>query len=116
MLHAIYVNDQHHGPLSGSYGVPPLFATHDAVLAEDYMGIVKNVCRTLERDATVIQLVDPVLFAVPFKSHRYTKCITLTGGSQRSSPASIVRRCGAAISSPWVAGTPAMRILIVYVR
>jgi hypothetical protein len=42
--------------------VPPLFATHDAVLAEDYMGIVKNVCRTLERDATVIQLVDPVSF------------------------------------------------------
>ena len=27
------------------------------ILAEDYVGIVKNECRTLERDATVLQLV-----------------------------------------------------------
>src|SRR5260221_13095555 len=67
ILHAIDVDDQQHRPLRGSNGVPPLFATHDAILAEDYVGIVKNECRTLERDATVIQLVDPVLLAVPFE-------------------------------------------------
>jgi hypothetical protein len=31
----------------------------------------------------VIQLIDPILFAVPFESHRYTKCITFAVESQR---------------------------------
>src|SRR5450759_4060950 len=70
-------------PLYGSNGVPPLFASHDAILAEDCVGIVGNQRRSFERDATVLQLVDPVLFAVPFKPHRHTKCITFTLGSQR---------------------------------
>jgi hypothetical protein len=60
--------------------VPPLFAIHDAILAEDYVGIIENQRRTFERDATVLPLVDPVLFAVPLKSHRYTICITLIPG------------------------------------
>jgi hypothetical protein len=29
-----------------------------------------------EREAVVLPLVDPVLFIVPLKPHRYTKCIT----------------------------------------
>src|ERR1019366_5439700 len=83
ILHAIYVNNQQHRPLHGSNGVPPLFARHDAILVEDYARIIENECRTLESDSTVLLLVDPVLFTVPFKSHRYTKCITRTVGSQR---------------------------------
>ena len=55
-------------------------AIHDAILAEDYVGIIENQRSTLERDATVLPLVDPVLFAVPLKSHRYTVCITLIPG------------------------------------
>ena len=44
----------------------PLFASHDAILAEHYLGIIENECRTLESDATVLLLVDPVLLTVPF--------------------------------------------------
>jgi hypothetical protein len=40
-------------------------AVHDSILAEDYVGIIENARRALERDATVIQLVDPVFLAVP---------------------------------------------------
>jgi hypothetical protein len=80
ILHAIYVDDQQQRPLYGSNGMPPLFASHDAILAEHCLGIVENQCRNLERDATVLTLVDPVLIAVPFESRRYTKCITFTGG------------------------------------
>src|ERR1035441_3142093 len=83
ILRAIYVNNQEHRPLYGSNGVPLLFASYDAILAEDYARIIENECLTLESDSTVLLLVDPVLFTVPFKSHRYTKCITLTVGSQR---------------------------------
>src|ERR1017187_9974642 len=83
ILHAIYVDDQQQRPLYGSNAMPPLFASHDAVLTEHRLGIVENECRNLERDATVLQLVDPILLAVPFESHRYTNCITFTGGSQR---------------------------------
>src|ERR1019366_4475292 len=80
ILHAIYVHDQQQRPLYGSNGMPPLFASHDAILAEHCLGIVENQCRNLERDATVLTLVDPVLFAVPFEPHRYTNCITFTAG------------------------------------
>src|ERR1039458_7834112 len=45
ILHARYVNNQQHRPLCGSNGVPPLFAGHDAILTEDYVGIVENQCR-----------------------------------------------------------------------
>jgi hypothetical protein len=61
ILHAIYVDNQQHRPLYGSNGVPPLFAGHDAFLAEDYLGIVENECRAFESDATVLLLVDAVL-------------------------------------------------------
>src|SRR5450432_4210814 len=42
ILHAIYVNNQQHRPLYGSNGVPPLFAGHDAILAEDCLGSLKT--------------------------------------------------------------------------
>jgi hypothetical protein len=42
------VNNQQHRPLYGSNGVPPLFAGHDAILAEDYLGIIENESRTLK--------------------------------------------------------------------
>ena len=58
--------NQEHRPLYGSNGVPRLFASHDAILAEDYARIIENECRTLESDSTVLLLVDPVLFTVPF--------------------------------------------------
>jgi hypothetical protein len=76
MLHAIRVDDQQHRPIGGSNGVPPLFAIHNAILAEDNVGIVKDQCRALERDATVSLLVDAVFSAVPLESHRYTIRIT----------------------------------------
>ncbi len=60
----------------GSYGVPPPFACHDPVVAENCVGIVENKRGGLEREAVVLLLVDPVLFTVPFEPHRYTKCIT----------------------------------------
>ena len=66
ILRAIYVNNQEHRPLYGSNGVPLLFASYDAILAEDYARIIENECRTLESDSTVLLLVDPVLFTVPF--------------------------------------------------
>jgi len=53
MLHAIRVDDQQRRPIRGSNGVPPLFAIHNAILAEDDVGIIKNQRRALERDATV---------------------------------------------------------------
>src|SRR5664279_4221928 len=71
ILRAICVDDQQHRSLRGANSVPPLFAIHDAILAEDYFGIVENQRRTLKRDATVLLLVGSVLFAVPLKSHRY---------------------------------------------
>src|SRR5271157_2782995 len=80
ILHAIGVHDQQHRPLRGSNSVPPFVAIHDAILVEDYVGIVENQRRALKRDATVFPLVDPVLFAVPLKPHRYTICITLIPG------------------------------------
>src|ERR1017187_10311715 len=83
ILHARYVNNQQNRPLCGSNGVPPLFAGHDAILTENYVGIVENQCRTLESDATVLMLVDSVLFTVPFEPHCYTKCITITVQRQR---------------------------------
>src|ERR1035437_6707272 len=54
VLRAQFVDDQQHRPLRGSNSVPPLFAIHDAILAEDYFGIVENQRRTLKRDATVL--------------------------------------------------------------
>src|ERR1035441_9245932 len=67
ILHAIYVDNQQHRPLHGSNGVPSLFASHDAILTENYVGIIENECRTLESDATVLLLVDPVLLTVPIQ-------------------------------------------------
>jgi hypothetical protein len=40
---------------------------------------VKNTRSRLKRQAVVLAPVDPVLFIVPFKPHRYTKCITHNG-------------------------------------
>jgi hypothetical protein len=56
--------------------VPPLFALCDPVFSETCEGIVKNKRSRLKRQTVVLPLVDPVLFIVPFKPHRYTKCIT----------------------------------------
>jgi hypothetical protein len=42
ILHAIDVDNQQHRAGCGSYGVPPLFACHDPVLAENCVGIVEN--------------------------------------------------------------------------
>jgi len=55
------VDNQQHRRLYDSNGVPPLFASHDAILAEDCVGIVENKRRSFKRDAVVLQLVDPVL-------------------------------------------------------
>jgi len=77
ILHAIRVDNQQERVCRHSYGVPPLFARHDAVLAEHCMRIVEHTGRALETEAVVFLFVDPVLFGVPFKPHRYTKCITV---------------------------------------
>src|ERR1700689_4360035 len=53
ILHAIDVSNQQHGAGCDSDGVPPLLTGHDAVFAEDYVGIVENKCRTLECEAIV---------------------------------------------------------------
>jgi len=60
------VDDQQHGLLDGPNGVPSLLASHDAILAENCVRIIKNECCGLERDAAMLQSVDPVLFAIPF--------------------------------------------------
>src|ERR1019366_7752895 len=65
ILRARYVNNQQHSRLCGSNSVPSLFASHDAILTENYVGIIENECRTLESDATVLLLVDPVLLNCP---------------------------------------------------
>ena len=88
-------------PLGGSNSVPPLFAIHDAILAEDYVGIIENQRCTLECDATVLPLVDPVLFAVPLKSHRYTVCITLIPGKSTGQPYIVSLLCGSAARVQW---------------
>ncbi len=77
MLHAIYVNDKQHCSFRGPNCVPPLLSIHDAIPAEECVRIIENQRSSFERDATVLPLVDPVLLAIPFKSHRYTNCITL---------------------------------------
>src|ERR1700722_16883176 len=41
ILHAIDVNNQQHRAGGGSYGVPPLLAGHDAVLAKIVLGSLK---------------------------------------------------------------------------
>src|ERR1035437_3182508 len=56
-----------------------------AVLAEDCMGIVEHKGRALETEAVVFLFVDPVLFGVPFKPHRYTQCITVNVENQTGS-------------------------------
>jgi len=61
ILHAIYVDNQQDRLRCGSNGVPPLFARHDAILAEDCLGIVENECSGLECYATVLKLVNPVV-------------------------------------------------------
>jgi len=73
----MYVDDQQHGRIYGSYGMPSLFAIDNAILQQHEMGVVQNRGRCLESDAGVFRLVDPVLFVVPFESHRYTHCITI---------------------------------------
>jgi hypothetical protein len=75
-LHAIYVDYQQNCPLYGANGVPSLLAVDDSIFAERCMGIVEDQGGGLKRD-TVLLLVDPVLLGIPFKSHRYTNCITL---------------------------------------
>jgi hypothetical protein len=70
ILYEIYVNDQQDRSFHGSDGVPPLFASHEAILAENRAGVIENERGSLEGDADALPLVDPVLFAVPRKSHR----------------------------------------------
>src|SRR5271165_2381918 len=59
--------------------MPPLFARNNTVLTENGKRIIKSKCSRFEREAVVLPLVDPVLFIVPLKPHRYTKCITHRG-------------------------------------
>src|SRR5207247_1532153 len=75
ILHATYVDNQQDRALNGSNGVLALFTVDDPILAEHYIGIIEYARGTLERYA-VLLLVDLVLLVIPFKSHRYTKCIT----------------------------------------
>jgi len=75
-LHAIYVDYQQNRLLYGANGVPALLAIDDSIFAERYVGIVEDQRGGLKSDA-VLPLVDRVLSVVPFKSHRYTNCITL---------------------------------------
>jgi hypothetical protein len=76
-LHAIHMDNQRHSAQSSPYGIPPLFALNNAALAENSEWIVENKGGRFECEATVLPPVDPVLFIVPLKMHRYTKCITL---------------------------------------
>jgi hypothetical protein len=50
--------------------MPPLFAVYDAILPEERVPIVENTRRSLECEAAMFQLVEPILFVVPFESHR----------------------------------------------
>jgi hypothetical protein len=68
ILHSIDVDNQKHRAGCGSYGVPPLFACHDAVLAENRVGIVENKRGGLEREAVVLLPVDPVLLTGPIRT------------------------------------------------
>src|ERR1700722_13122932 len=56
ILHAIDVNNQQPRAGCGPYAVPPLLAGHDAVLAENCIGIVENKCCALECEAVVFLL------------------------------------------------------------
>ena len=58
------MNNQKHRSLNGSYSVPPLLASHDAILAEDHVWIVEQARRALECDAPMLLLVDTVLFTI----------------------------------------------------
>src|SRR5271165_2440911 len=58
ILQAIDVDNQQQRAGRTSYGVPPLFARHDAVLAEDCVGIVEHKSRALETEAGVFLFVD----------------------------------------------------------
>jgi hypothetical protein len=61
VLRPIYVHHQEYGAFRGSYGVPPLFALHDAILAEDHVRVVEDKRRTHERETTVFLPVDLLL-------------------------------------------------------
>jgi hypothetical protein len=63
ILHAIYVNNQQHCARCSSYGVPSLFAPHDAVPAEN-----------------CVRIVSP---SIPTQC--YTKCITVSIENKPSS-------------------------------
>src|SRR5260370_26663889 len=54
ILHAIYVDNQQDRLRCGSNGVPALFASHDAILAEDYVGI-ENECSNLQNYANALK-------------------------------------------------------------
>src|SRR5260370_26447568 len=71
ILHAVYVDNQQHSARRGTDGVPPLLAIHDAVLAQNFAGIVENKRRALEREAVVLLQVDAVLFTIPVTLHCY---------------------------------------------
>ena len=76
IFYSIDVDHQQQRTGRHSYGMPPLFALHLAVLKEYGIGIVENKRRAVEGEAAVLFLVDPVFLTVPFEPHRYTKCIT----------------------------------------
>ena len=70
------MDNQQYGAQGRSYGMPPLLAPNDTVFSEKRKRIVEDKGGRFEREAVVLPLVDPVLFIVPLKPHRYTKCIT----------------------------------------
>ena len=60
----IHVDDQQHQALRGPHGGPPRLARHDAVLAEDCIGVVENKRRAFKCDTAVFLLVCAVLLNV----------------------------------------------------
>ena len=60
----------------GTCGMPSLFALNNAVFSEKCKRIVENQGGRFKTRGRRASAVDPVLFIVPLKPHRYTKCIT----------------------------------------
>ncbi len=70
------MDNQQHSAQNRPDHMPPLFAVDNAVFSENCKRSMVNKGGRFEREAVVLPLVDPVLFIVPLKPHRYTKCIT----------------------------------------
>jgi len=85
VLQAIDVDNQQQRAGRPSYGVPPLFARYDAVLAEDCMGIVEYKSRALKTEAVVFLFVDPVLFSRPIRTASLYKTYNIEFGKSSES-------------------------------